>query len=87
DDEDDERVVDEHATAGKVLRTDLRYARLQKLSCQDHDGDGDVQMAGDDEDNPHAPFEGDLDWRVAKWAVEDEVRQNSLDRLLSIPGV
>lgn len=33
------------------------------------------------------PFESEMDWQVGSWAVNEEVHQGAIDRLLSIPGV
>ncbi|EPS99694.1 hypothetical protein FOMPIDRAFT_1050476 [Fomitopsis schrenkii] len=33
------------------------------------------------------PFASELDWRVAMWAVREDVSQGALNRLLAIPGV
>ncbi|KAJ3500836.1 hypothetical protein NLJ89_g9614 [Agrocybe chaxingu] len=37
--------------------------------------------------NPFAPFATEMDWRVAKWVVEDGIGHQSFDRLLQIPGL
>ena len=33
------------------------------------------------------PFESEMDWRVASWAINEEAHNGAVDRLLSIPGV
>ena len=33
------------------------------------------------------PFESEMDWRVASWAINEEAHNGVVDRLLSIPGV
>ncbi|KAF7793819.1 hypothetical protein EIP86_004940 [Pleurotus ostreatoroseus] len=38
-------------------------------------------------DNPWFPFASELEWGIAKWAKESDTGDNSLNRLLSIPGV
>ncbi|TFK45605.1 hypothetical protein OE88DRAFT_1740110 [Heliocybe sulcata] len=55
---------------------------------RERDMDGDVVM--NDEDgtgNPFYPFSTELDWRVAKWAVEEGPGKKSFDRFLDIPGI
>ena len=37
--------------------------------------------------NPYHPFNSSTDWSIAKWAKENNTGDNSLTRLLSIPGV
>ena len=59
---------------------------------EDHmDFDGDADNPGEypqkDPNMKWKPFASELDWRVAMWAVREDVGQNSLNRLLSIPGV
>ncbi|KAG1735953.1 uncharacterized protein EDB91DRAFT_1235852 [Suillus paluster] len=34
-----------------------------------------------------APFESELEWRVACWAIQDGIGHKSFDRLMAIPGV
>lgn len=55
------------------------------------DVDGDADNPGEypqkDPNMKWKPFASELDWRVAMWAVREDVGQNSLNRLLSIPGV
>jgi hypothetical protein len=38
-------------------------------------------------DSTYGPFQGEIDWRIAEWAILDSPGHNSLDRLLSIPNV
>ncbi|KAE9393820.1 hypothetical protein BT96DRAFT_766582, partial [Gymnopus androsaceus JB14] len=35
----------------------------------------------------YAPFASEMDWHIAEWVVKDNIRHNSFDRLLQIPGV
>jgi hypothetical protein len=51
------------------------------------DEDGDVEMGEEDNVNKFAPFASELDWRVARWAVQEGIGHKSFDRLLAIPGV
>jgi hypothetical protein len=78
DDGDDSRFIINHPTAGSILST-VR------------DRDGDIVMddvASSDRDAPEfTPFNSELDWRIAEWAIKDSVGHSSFDRLLAIPGV
>jgi hypothetical protein len=80
DDDDDNRVTDQHPLAGRVKRKE----HPPSLGLRDQ-GDGDVDM--DAGDNPFHPFNSELDWRVAQWGIKDNPGQNALDRLLAVPGV
>lgn len=73
DEDNNKRIVETHPTAGKVMG---------KVT----DPDGDVTMAEENGEN-YTPFSSELDWKFAEWAVKDGIGHNSLDRLLSIPGV
>ena len=33
------------------------------------------------------PFNSELDWKIAQWAIKDGPGKNAFDRLLKIPGV
>ena len=33
------------------------------------------------------PFESEMDWQVASWAINEEAHNGAVDPLLSIPGV
>jgi hypothetical protein len=88
DSDDNERVTEEHPTAGKVIRMDVNLHEQWRRRFGDRDSDGDTPMGGPDaEGNPFAPFASELDWRIASWAVKDGIGHNSFNRLLSIPGV
>ena len=53
----------------------------------DVDGaDGEDQSPGE-WDARWRPFASRLDWKVAMWAVREDVGQNALGRFLAIPGV
>ncbi|KAF9218666.1 hypothetical protein BS17DRAFT_719962 [Gyrodon lividus] len=47
----------------------------------------DGTSAGNQERNWYSPFASKLYWRVAQWAIEEGIGQNSLTWLLEIPGV
>ncbi|KAA1473694.1 hypothetical protein DENSPDRAFT_859985 [Dentipellis sp. KUC8613] len=38
-------------------------------------------------DSAWAPFKSEMDWRVAKWAIQEGIGHNIFDRFLSIPGL
>ncbi|TFK53469.1 hypothetical protein OE88DRAFT_1643214 [Heliocybe sulcata] len=92
DDEAEARVVDENSRGGYVLRTEANiHARWRKIfedRERDLDGDGDVVMEDSDgTSNPFYPFSTELDWRVAKWAVEEGPGKKAFDCFLDIPGI
>lgn len=93
DDDQDETVVEEHPTAGGKIRMnkDL-HQRWQDLFGPGKDREGDVIMGEgtiftSGRANGFAPFASELDWRVANWAIKEDIGQNSFNRLLAIPGV
>ena len=84
--------------AGKVIRMEQSIVETWKAYFSDDVGDGasdsEVPMDVDGEEPPAAdpnskwkPFASELDWQVAMWVIREDVGQNSLNRLLSIPGV
>jgi hypothetical protein len=93
--EDDDRLVVEHPTAGQHIRiVPTLHERWKKLfggSMENDDEeeaevDSDVDMDGEQE-HKFAPFASELDWRVARWAVQEGIGHKSFDRLMLIPGV
>jgi hypothetical protein len=80
DDDDDSRVVEMHPTAGKILPP-------LPSEQQEKDSDGDIHMEDGQASGSFSPFSSELDWKIAEWAVKDNVGHSSLDRLLGIPGV
>ncbi|KAH9915369.1 uncharacterized protein B0H18DRAFT_885983 [Fomitopsis serialis] len=60
----------------------LRPVRLLRPHCTDK-GPEDIEEAP----NPWAPFQSEMDWRFASWAVQEGLSQGSVDRVLEIPGV
>jgi hypothetical protein len=83
DDENDERITITHKNAGVVRRKELPPGH----NVQDQDGDTAMDGPNDSIPQPFHPFNSDLDWRVAQWAIKDGPGQNAFDRLLSVPGV
>ncbi|KDQ58820.1 hypothetical protein JAAARDRAFT_94675, partial [Jaapia argillacea MUCL 33604] len=100
EDDQDERVIVEHPTAGKVLQVDKTLhdkwrrhfgERLEKGMDQDGDvamdSDEDSVANGEVEGDVFMPFASELDWRIAQWAIQESPGKGSFDRLLAIPGV
>lgn len=46
---------------------------------------GDSEPAS--EPNPWEPFESEMEWRFALWAVKEGIKLSSIDNALEIPGV
>lgn len=88
DDNDDSRVQDFDESAGHVIRMSdpLHEAWRKKFGRSDPDVDPDVDTAHA-EQSQYAPFASELDWKIAKWVVEDGPGNNAFNRLLNIPGV
>ncbi|KAL0563974.1 hypothetical protein V5O48_018083 [Marasmius crinis-equi] len=78
-----EVVWEPHRNGGKVIRmSETLYEKwTAKFGLDQRDGPESV------EDQLYAPFASKLDWRIAQWAITENVGQGSLDRLLKIPGV
>ena len=88
DEDDDSRFEVVNDSAGKVIKMDASiHARWQALSGNDTMDVDQHRSPSSSGDNMYAPFASELEWRVAKWAVMDGIGNNSLDRLLAIPGV
>ena len=93
DDDEDERVEDIDADAGRPIRMDKSlHQQWQELFGPGKDREGDVIMGdgtflSSGRANGFAPFASELDWRVANWAITEGVGHNSFNRLLAIPGV
>ena len=89
------QVIEEDA--GKIIRMDnhlhQRWHQLFNDGNGNEDKDGDSVMADPNggesqiKVNPYAPFDSELNWRIARWIIKDNVGHKSLDRLLAIPGV
>ena len=100
DDNEDTRIEEEDTLAGAVIRMSSTVVETWKAYFGESDIESDDRMDVDEEDtnmdtelplkDPNIkwrPFASELDWRVAMWAVREDVGQKSLNRLLSIPGV
>src|SRR6266545_2709161 len=85
DDEIDERITITHPNAGVVRRKESPPS----FRFEENDEDGDVEMEGPDQLplSPFRPFNSELDWKIAQWAIKDGPGQNAFDRFLSVPGV
>jgi hypothetical protein len=89
--EDDERVEEEDEWAGACLRVvDTLHERWKREFGPSQDMQGDVNMSDvskDGDSTKFSPFASKLDWRIARWAIQDGIGHKSFDRLMSIPGV
>ena|SRR5882757_2866459 len=88
----DMRVEDVHPTAGKVIHMEEMVHQRWRREFGGCDTDEDVVMKDLGEGtsmkmNMFTPFESELEWRVACWAIQDGVGHKSFDRLMVIPGV
>lgn len=84
DDTDDTRFVVEHPSAGAVLQ----HNPQPPPPTRPQDSDGDITMDGDTTArSAFFPFNSELDWKVAEWAIKDGPGHKAVDRFLSIPGV
>jgi hypothetical protein len=90
--EEDKRIIEEHLSAGRVIRVDETLHQLWRKRFGEEEAQGvDVDM--DDTGQPSssyntfAPFASELDWRVAHWAVSEGIGHKSFNRLMDIPGV
>ncbi|KAJ3486481.1 hypothetical protein NLJ89_g11806 [Agrocybe chaxingu] len=86
DEDDDTRVVLKDNSAGTWIRMDdTLHQRWSTLY-----GHGENTTQGDSSstvDKAYAPFASEMDWRIARWVIQDGIGHKSFDRLLSIPGV
>jgi hypothetical protein len=85
----DERVEeDPFPTAGRVICMDHTLHEKWRLLFGHEDFDGNTNMEdGALLGQEFAPFPSELDWRVARWAIQEGIGHKSLDQLLAIPGV
>ncbi|OJA18394.1 hypothetical protein AZE42_13977, partial [Rhizopogon vesiculosus] len=93
EDEEDTRIIEEHLSAGRVIRLDETLHQLWRRQFGEEEAEGmDVDMIDDTGQpsssyNTFAPFASELDWRVAHWAVSEGIGHKSFNRLMEIPGV
>jgi len=89
--EEDERVEEEDERAGAHLRVvDTLHERWKREFGPSQDMEGDVDMSSiskEEDGTKFSPFASELDWRIARWAIQDGIGHKSFDRLMSIPGV
>ncbi|KAG1845829.1 hypothetical protein F4604DRAFT_1595367 [Suillus subluteus] len=89
----DERVEEENKTAGASIRlVETLHERWRRNFGPEKDRNGDINMADisselEVEDGKFALFNSELDWRIARWAIQDGIGHKSFDRLMAIPGV
>ena len=82
DDYDDTRVRVVDETAGRAIRVDPSMHDLWRRMF------GTEAVVGmDTESTQYLPFTSELDWRIASWAVKEDVSQGAFNCLLAIPGV
>lgn len=94
DDDEDSRVQEEDPLHGRVIRMSETVMETWKTFFSEDLDDQDLmnvdgEDGNSDTDHPNRwkPFASELDWKVAMWAVREDVGQGSLNRLLAIPGV
>lgn len=83
--------------AGKIIQMDnhlhQRWCQIFNDGDGNKDKDGNAVMAeptgggSQIKVNPYTPFGSELNWRIARWIIKDNVGHKSLDHLLAIPGV
>ncbi|KAL1672287.1 hypothetical protein EV122DRAFT_224985, partial [Schizophyllum commune] len=86
DDYEDTRVIDEHISAGARIRIDPKVHDVWRRRFQGTGRAGD-SAPSNAPDDLYSPFASELEWRIAHWAVTENIAQNSLNRLLAIPQV
>lgn len=86
DEGDDERVEDINPKGGWVIRmADNVHERWHAAFGH---GDEDVDMdGGNSHSHEYAPFASEMDWKIAKWVVNDGPGHAAFDRFLAIPDV
>ncbi|EPS92513.1 hypothetical protein FOMPIDRAFT_23873, partial [Fomitopsis schrenkii] len=86
EEDDDEQYMEEDATAGKILFTDqdMQEKWLKGRGKRGQGSGGDSEPAS--EPNPWEPFESEMEWRFASWAVKEGIKLSSIDNALEIPG-
>ena len=90
--EEDTCIIEEHLSAGRVIRVDETLHQLWRKRFGEEEAQGvDVDMDDTGQSsssyNTFAPFASELDWRVAHWAVSEGIGHKSFNRLMDIPGV
>jgi hypothetical protein len=78
EEDNDERVVVVEKNAGHVHRKE----KPPSSKIYDKDSEGAIDMTI----NSFHPFNSELDWRIAQWAIKEDPGHKAFDRLLSIPG-
>ncbi|KAH9913390.1 uncharacterized protein B0H18DRAFT_837744, partial [Fomitopsis serialis] len=86
DDDDDERVVDEDTEAGEVTQVDEDVRRRWLEGKEGRSSSNTEDATNSDGKNPWEPFQSEMDWRFASWAIQEGLTQGSIDRALEIPG-
>lgn len=81
DDDEDTRVEDVYASAGKIIDTEDTLHKKWTDYFKDDTPNPDTSR-----DPTFSPFASELDWRVAQWAMSS-LGHNKFNELLAIPGV
>jgi len=100
EEEDDTRECDAFDDAAHVIRIQPslhdQWKKLFSSEMKDDEATKGYSSIGDGVNpfapsasgvNLFAPFASEMDWRVARWAVQEGIGHGSFDRLMSIPGV
>ncbi|KAJ3493238.1 hypothetical protein NLJ89_g11065 [Agrocybe chaxingu] len=94
DEEDEDRIYVNYKGAGKTIGTNntvhQRWKDLftnKEESFDDANPLNDILPEAEAPGNPFAPFATEMDWRVARWVVQDGIGHKSFDRFLEIPGL
>ncbi|CAA7269607.1 unnamed protein product [Cyclocybe aegerita] len=94
DEEDEDHIYVNYKGAGKTIGTNntvhQRWKDLfanKEESFDDANPLNDILPEAEAPGNPFAPFVTEMDWRVARWVVQDGIGHKSFDRFLEIPGL
>jgi hypothetical protein len=83
---DDERVEDFNSKGGWVIRMADNLHKKWDATFRHEDEDVDMD-GGNGYSHQYAPFASEMDWKIAKWVVNDGPGHAAFDRLLAIPDV
>ncbi|KAH9923375.1 uncharacterized protein B0H18DRAFT_955913 [Fomitopsis serialis] len=86
DDNDDEQVVDEDEEAGVITDVDS-HMHNKWLEGREEAPSAEEEGAEDQSKNAWEPFESEMDWQFASWAIQEGLTLGSIDKALEIPGV
>ncbi|EPS93903.1 hypothetical protein FOMPIDRAFT_60752 [Fomitopsis schrenkii] len=94
EEDDDEQYMEEDTMAGKILFTnqDMQEKWLRGRGKHVPRAESELQFCfgGDSEPasepSPWGPFESEMEWCFASWAVKEGIKLSSIDNALEIPG-